>query len=156
MDIKIKISVIITDKERGILLLKEKTEKTDRPLWNIVKGTFGDHSNETIYQAATRECIEEAGVEVKLEATTGCYIIQKEDELKLQFNFVGKIIRGAPHTADIKEQMNRNENISEIKWFTPAEIRQMDQKEFISKKIFLMIRDWLDNKIYPLDIYRNL
>jgi|SRR3989344_7118830 len=156
MDVKIKVSVIITDTERGILLLKEKTEKNDRPLWNIVKGTFGDHGNENIFEAAIRECREEAGVDVELEKTTGCYMSQKDEDIKLQFNFIGKIVRGTPHTADIKEQSDRNEDISEIRWFTPAEIVQIDQNEFISKKIFLMVRDWLDKKIYTLDAYHLL
>jgi len=156
MNAIIKVSVIITDKNRGVLLLKEKTEKNDRPLWNIVKGTFGDHGNETIFETAIRECREEAGVDVELEKTTGCYIIQKDGDFKLQFNFIGNITHGTPHIADTKEQSDRNEDISEIRWFTSAEIMQMNQKEFISEKIFLMIRDWLDNKIYTLDIYRHL
>ena len=156
MELKIKISVIITDKDHGVLLLKEKTEKHDRPLWNIVKGTFGDHGNENIFEAAIRECKEEAGVEVKLEQTTGCYIIQKNKDFKIQFNFVGKIIKGMPHVAEAKEQSDRNENISEIRWFTADEIRKIDSKEFISKKIFLMVQDWLNNKTYSLDIYHHL
>lgn len=156
MEIKIKISVIITDKDRGILLLKEKTEKHDRPLWNIVKGTFGDHGNENIFEAAIRECKEEAGVEVQLERTTGCYIIQKDNDFKLQFNFIGKITQGMPQIAEVKEQLDRNEDISEIRWFTLDEVRKIDQKEFISKKIFLMVQDWLNNKIYPLDIYSHI
>lgn len=156
METKIKVSVIIIDNNQRVLLLKEKVEKNDRPLWNIVKGTYGDQGNESIFEAAIRECREEAGVEVELEKTTGCYIIRKDDDLKLHFNFVGKISQGIPHIADANEQLVRNEDITEIKWFTPAEIRQMNQDDFISKKIFLMIRDWLDNKIYTLDIYRSL
>ena len=156
MELKIKISVIITDKDHGVLLLKEKTEKHDRPLWNIVKGTFGDHDNENIFEAAIRECKEEAGVEVKLEKTTGCYVIQKDGDFKLQFNFIGKITQGSPQIAEAKEQASRNEDISDIRWFTPDEIRKIDSKEFISKKIFLMVQDWLNNKTYPLDIVHYL
>lgn len=137
-------------------MLKEKTEKHDRPLWNIVKGTFGDHGDENIFEAAIRECREEAGVEVKLEKTTGCYIIRQDDELKLQYNFIGQITKGVPHTANTKEQAERNEDISEIRWFTRDDVIKLNEKEFISKKIFLMVRDWLDGKEYPLDIYCNL
>jgi ADP-ribose pyrophosphatase YjhB (NUDIX family) len=57
-DINVKVGVIITDQQNRILLIKEKLPKKDGPLWNVIKGTYGDHGNATIFDAAVRECRE--------------------------------------------------------------------------------------------------
>ena len=151
MSQQIKVGVIISDKQKRILLLKEKKNKNSLPLWNMVKGSYGDINPETILAAAQRECQEEAGVEVKLTGLLGVYVSQEKAELRAQFTFLAKIKNGIPKLAPADEQLSRQEYITELKWFTVAEIKKMKTSEFISQRTYAMIKDWLNNKSYPLE-----
>ena len=156
MATKIKVSVIVVDEHDRILLLKEKVKKNDRPLWNIIKGTYGDNGEETIFEAAKRECEEEASIEVELTGSTGCYITGEQDNYGLQFNFIGSITKGEPKVADQNEQESREENISEVRWFSREEIIALPEEEFISKKIYRMVQDWLKNENHPVSIFKQI
>ncbi len=85
MDIKVKVGVVITNSEDKILLLKEKVRK-NIPLWNIVKGSYGDNGDEDIFEAARRECMEEACSDVKLISALGAYVSKEGDKIRIQFN----------------------------------------------------------------------
>ena len=130
-------------------------KKNDRPLWNIIKGTYGDNGNETILEAAKRECMEEASVAVDLVGMTGCYATGKPDDLKIQFNFIGRISGGEPKVASRKEQESRGEDIREIKWFSKDQLSRIPKEDFISEKIFVMISDWLKEESHPLSILKQ-
>lgn len=152
---KIKIGVIITNKENEILLIKEKLEDKPTPLWNIIKGTYGDNGEETIFEAAIRECQEEASVKVNLTNLLGCYITKKPGKTRIQFNFLAKIIEGEPSLADKKEQKSRDEDISELKWFNKENLIKMNLDEFISKRAYTAVRNWVEGKSYSLDAVRH-
>lgn len=152
---KIKIGVIITNKENKILLIKEKLEDKPIPLWNIIKGTYGDNGEETIFEAAIRECQEEAGVKVNLTNLLGCYIAQRPGKTRIQFNFLAEIIEGEPSLANKKEQKSRDEDISELRWFSKEDITKMNPDEFISKRTYTAVRDWIEGKSYSLDSLRH-
>lgn len=152
---KIKVSVIVTNDQGQVLLLKEKVKKNQEPLWNIIKGTYGDNGSETIFEAAKRECREEASIEVELIGSTGCYVAGDVDNYAIQFNFCGKILKGEARIALIDEQKSRDENISEVKWFDIAELRKLSKDEFISEKIYLIVQDWLKEENYPLSIIKQ-
>lgn len=149
MSHKIKIGVIISDQNR-ILLLKEKIEKNPIPLWNIVKGTYGDSGLETIFEAAIREAREETGLEVELTGLLGCYISQQNDDTRSQFTFLAKIIASNPVLAAEKEQTLRDENITGLRWFDKTEIQQMKASDFISNRTYIMISDWLKEENYSI------
>lgn len=156
MNYKIKIGVIITDDENKILLIKEKTDKTLVPMWNIIKGTYGDMGQESIFEAAIREAKEEAGVEVELTRLLGVYIAQKVDEAWTQFVFLAKIKNGIPSLANAEEQSSRNEYISELKWFTKEELKKISLEEFISSRTHSIINDWLKNISYSIDSVKQI
>ena len=155
MSIKIKVGSLIVKKGK-ILLIKEKIEKNNVPLWNIVKGTYEENSDETIFDAATRECREEALVEVKLISTLGCYIARRNNKVRVQFNFLAEIVNGTPSLPDKKEQVKRDECISKLKWFSKEEISQMNPNEFISNRTYLVLMDWIKDNRYPLEIFKNI
>lgn len=155
MNTKIKIGVIIVNNKNEILLLKEKVKKNELPLWNIVKGTYGDNGDETIQEAAKRECLEEASVMVDLIGATGCFVTGKPDNLKIQFNFIARILSGKPKIASKEEQQSRDEDIREIKWFNKDKLSQMPKEKFISEKIFVVVSDWLKGENYPLSILKQ-
>lgn len=152
---KIKIGVIIVNNKDQILLIKEKLEDKPIPLWNIIKGTYGDNGEETVFEAAVRECQEEAGVKVNLTNLLGCYIAQRPGKTRIQFNFLAEIIEGEPNSADKKEQKSRDEDISELKWFSKEELTEMNPDEFISKRAYAAIRDWVEGKSYSLDTIKH-
>jgi len=129
---KIKVGVIITDNKNKILLLKEKIKKKPIPLWNIVKGSYGDMGQETIFETAIRECQEEASVKIMLTGLLGCYIHQKKEKINTIIAFTAKIIEGTPCIANKNEQLLRNENISKLEWFSKKEILKMKNEKFIS------------------------
>jgi len=152
---KIKIGVIITNKENKILLIKEKLEDKPTPLWNIIKGTYGDNGEETVFEAAIRECQEEAGVKVNLTSLLCCYIAERPGKTRIQFNFLAKIIDGKPSLTDKKEQKLRDEDISELKWFNKEDLIKMNPDEFISERAYTAVRNWVKGKSYSLDAVRH-
>ena len=153
---KIKVGIIITDNQNKILLIKEKINKKPIPLWNIIKGTYGDTGQETIFETAMRECSEEANVKVALTGSLGCYIAQKNKTISTIITFTAKIKEGVPYLAKKNEQLLRDENISELKWFSKKEIIEMKNKEFISNRIFIIIQNWIKGKYYPLNIVKQV
>ena len=155
MSTKIKIGVIIVDEKDKILLIKEKLENKPIPLWNIIKGTYGDNGDETIFETAIRECQEEAGVKVDLTNLLGCYIAQRPGKTRIQFNFLAKIMEGKPTLADKKEQESRNEHINELKWFSKGDLTKINLDEFISKRAYAAVQDWVKGKSYFLDTVRH-
>lgn len=156
MDIKIKVGVVIINNQNQILLLKEKTENRSMPLWSIVKGTYGDCGQESLFEAAVRECVEEAGVETELICLLGCRVAHdyKAGKIRVQFNFLAKIFDGIPALANLKEQQSRGENINELKWFSKESLASISSDKFISLRAYNVVQDWLSGKSYPLDVVK--
>src|SRR6056297_3258045 len=152
---KIKIGVIITDDKNRILLIKEKIKKNDKALWNIIKGSYGDNK-ENIFKTSRRECLEEIGVNIKIEDLQGCYIAQKNTTNYVMIVFNAKITKGEPHPKPSEEQRNKNEDIREIKWFTKKEVSRMRKNDFISSRINFIINDWLKNNKTPLNAIKQI
>lgn len=156
MNIKIKIGVVVIDGKNNILLIKEKIPKNKLPFWNIIKGTYGDNGEESIIDAAKRECLEEASISVELINAFGCYIAKKEKEIRVQFNFLAKISSGNVAVPQIDDQLKRKESILEVKWFAKNEILKMQADKFISNRTYNLVMDWIDGKQYPLEIYKQI
>lgn len=156
MDIKIKIGVVVADDNNNILLIKEKIPKNKLPLWNIIKGTYDDNGEESIIDAAKRECLEEASISVELINALGCYISKEQTKIRIQFNFLAKIISGKAMVPKIDEQFKRDESILEIKWFAKNEILKMQADKFISNRVYNLVMDWANGKQYPLEIYKQI
>ena len=153
---KIKVGVIIIDSGGRVLMIKEKNRKSPILLWNIIKGSYGDSGPETIFEAAMREAREEAGVEVKITNLLGCYVAQKENELRAQFTFIAEIVSGAPSLAEEADQLLRSEHITELRWFTKTELRNMKATEFLSNRTYWIIQDWLNGDKYPLEAVKQV
>ncbi|MCG2697698.1 NUDIX hydrolase [Candidatus Parcubacteria bacterium] len=156
MSNKIKVGIIITDNQDNILLLKEKIKKNPTPLWNIVKGSYGDMGQETIFETAIRECQEEACVKVVLTGSLGFYTAQKKEKISTIITFTAKIVEGTPRIAKENEQLIRDEDISELKWFNKEEILKMKNKEFISNRVYIIIQNWIKKNHYPLNIIKQV
>ena len=155
MNIQIKIAVII-ESEGKILLIKEKYQKKERSLWNVIKGSYGDNGDENIFEAAIRECQEEASVKVELTNALGAYVAKEGEQIRVQFNFLAKIIEGEPKVAPMNEQESRDEFIQEIKWFTKEEVLNLNKEEFISGRIHELVKDWTRGKKYSLEVCKQV
>jgi ADP-ribose pyrophosphatase YjhB (NUDIX family) len=156
MNNKIKIGVIITNKKGHVLLIKEKIQKNDKALWNIIKGTYGDHKNEDVFQASKRECLEEIGVDIEINEFQGCYIAQINTTNYTMLIFNAQIKQGKPQLKSQAEQITRNEDIREFKWFSKQEILNMKKNEFISNRIHFIINDWIQNKKSSINYIKQI
>ncbi|MGW8185342.1 MAG: NUDIX domain-containing protein [Candidatus Moraniibacteriota bacterium] len=155
MNIKIKVGVLVEAEDRRVLLIKEKLDKKPVPLWNIIKGSY--EGGETIFEAACRECQEEAQLDVKLLNSLGVYISEEKEKIRMQFNFIARAKN--PSNANVvsrEEQALRNEVIEEVCWFTREEITGMEENYFVSARSYSLVQDCLNGKKYPLEICRQV
>lgn len=152
-----KVATVITkdDKDELVLLIKEKVEKSDVAKWNIVKGTC-EPSRETLEEAVIRECQEEISTEVKLQSILSVSIIRKNKSLRIQVSYLAKIKSGVPKVKSKDFQKKLNEEISETRWFSRAEIESLNPNELVSRRTKLILEQWLSGKSYPLELIHNL
>lgn len=153
MDTKLKVGVIVVDDGR-VLLIKEKLPKKPAPLWNTIKGSHD--SGETIFEAAIRECKEEASLNVALTHSLGVYVSEKEEKIRVQFNFLAHAKDMSAKLASSEEQALRDENIQELRWFTKEEILKMNPEEFISERTYELLHDWIFGKEFPLEVFKQV
>lgn len=154
MDTKIKVGVVVEGDAGRVLLIKEKLSKKPAPLWNIIKGSYD--GGETIFEAAIRECREEASVEVVLVCSLGVYVSEEAEKIRVQFNFLAHTENMSAKLASIEEQGLRDENIEELRWFTKEEILRMKAEDFISLRTYEILHDWISGKEFPLEAYKQV
>lgn len=154
MDTKPKVGVIVVGDDGRALLIKEKLPKKPAPLWNTIKGSHD--SGETIFEAAIRECKEEASLDVELTHSLGVYVSEKDEKKRVQFNFLAHAKDVSARLASIEEQESRDENIQELRWFTKEEILKMSPEEFISERTYKLLHDWISGKEFPLEVCKQV
>lgn len=154
MEIKLKVGIVIVNKNNQVLLIKEKIKKKPIALWNIIKGTC-DYE-ETIFETAKRECKEEASLDVNLTNSLGVNISKEASGIRVQFNFLAQSENMIAKIAPKEEQIARDEIIEEIKWFSKEEISKMKHGEFISKRAFNLLQNYMAGKIFPLEVYSQV
>jgi ADP-ribose pyrophosphatase YjhB (NUDIX family) len=135
----------IIEKNGRFLLVKEK-KKIAKDKWNHPAGWIDIEEN--IINAVKREVKEETGFDFEPKNILGVYVLVKQEADDLHHAI--KII----FTGEISENQDRymTDEISEIKWFTPEEIENMDSNTLRDKDIKTMIKDYLAGKKYSLDL----
>jgi ADP-ribose pyrophosphatase YjhB (NUDIX family) len=145
----------IIEKEGKILLVKEVQnfpegkKGPDHGKWSHPAGWI-DVGEDPI-MSAKREVEEETGYEFTPKNILGVYSLVRKDIKK---------DTGTPHgikiifTGTISEnrKVNLSEDVSEIKWFLPEEIYQMDQETLRDLDIKQMVKDYFAGKKYPLGL----
>jgi len=154
MDTKLKVGVVVVGDDNRVLLIKEKLPKKPSALWNTIKGSHD--SGETIFDAAIRECKEEAGIDVELVHSLGVYVSEREEKIRVQFNFLAHAKDMSAKLASREEQKSRDEDIQELRWFTKDEISNMNPEEFISERTFELLHDWIAGKQFPLEVCKQV
>lgn len=154
MQAQIKVAVLVVNKKGKALLIKERLTDTEQAKWNTIKGTYED-AGETIFEAAVRECLEEASVKVELTHALGIYLYGDE-ELRIQFNFLATAKNDKVAVPNEYHQKLRNEDISEVRWFKREELVRLKEIDYVSELAYRVVQEWLkDGKRYPLEIYKQ-
>jgi 8-oxo-dGTP diphosphatase len=154
MDIGIKVGVIITNAEDQVLLIKEISSENTESKWNIVKGTYD--GEESIFDAAVRECREEAGLFVELQKSLGVYISENEEKMRVQFNFLAYSDDKNITIYSKKEQELLHENIEDARWFSKKEIMTMECGQFVTQRSFELLHDWINGKDFDLECFKHV
>lgn len=151
----IKITALIVNENKELLLIKEFSNKRNGYFLNIVKGTFGDVENETLAGCAIREAKEEAGIDIQINKLISFYICTG-GVISVQFNFLAQPVSGSKaEMINKKEQKSRGEDIIETRWLTREKIMKLDPGEFISEKVRNAIEDWIQDKFYACKVITN-
>lgn len=139
MELKVYVSTVVFSGNKVLCVQEAKPEV--RGKWNLPGGSL--EPGENIAEGAKRETKEEASVEVEIVSLLGVYRRQS-----LRFVFWGEFIGGEPKADD---------NVLEVKWFSPDEIIQMSDEELISPKILKQImQDCKDGIKYPLKTVQEI
>ncbi len=140
---RLKVAVVVENNNNQILLIKEYSEGKKGYFWNVIKGTYGNSDLiETLDECAIREAKEEAGANIEIIGLINC-LVKPEKGPKIQFNFLGK----ANSILGKKKNNIQGEDVAEVKWFKPEEVKLIDKNDFISKDSFDLVHLWLSRKM---------
>ena len=133
-------------RDNKILMVKEANKRCYGQ-WNIPAGYV--ENAEKITDAAIRESYEETGRKVRLKGVLTIGMIdKKDDESRIMVTFTAEII---------EENVNFNtEEILDIQWIDIEKVKKMTNKELRDSEIKIdFIKNFEENKIYPLEIFNN-
>lgn len=132
-------------RDNKVLMVKEAQKKCYGQ-WNFPAGHVDEP--EKITDAAIREVFEETGCKVKLTGVLPICSASGKNGERLMVRF----------TADIIEENIKfdTDEILDVKWIDIEDIKRMTKEELRGYDISIQfIKDFEDNKIYPLEIFNN-
>lgn len=142
----------ILEKDGKFLLVQENINTADNRKWNQPAG-WVDPGEDPV-AAVVREVKEETGFDFEPTGLIGIYSLVRKDIEKddvfphaIKLIFRGKIVGG--------EQIGPNEEISDIRWFTKAEIDAMDNRTLRDIDIQKEVSDHLSKRPVSLDIINH-
>ncbi len=128
-----------------VLMVREAKKKCYGQ-WNFPAGHVDEL--EKITDAAIREVLEETGCKVKLTGVLPICTATGKNGERLMVRF----------TADIIEENIKfdTEEILDVKWIDIEDVKNMKREELRGYDISIhFIKDFEENKIYPLEIFNN-
>lgn len=139
------VGAIIMNKDK-ILMVKEAKEKCFSK-WSFPAGHI--ENNETIFDCAKRESLEETGYEIKLKKTFPIFTKNTEDISIIMIHFLAKVLKKS-------KKYNTNE-ILEIKWMPINELKKMKKEEFRSYTVIKKVLESIENKcLYPINMINDM
>ena len=154
-DIQIKVGALVK-KDDGLFLISE-IGKSKNYLRNIIKGTFDPKLDKNLLDTAVRECREEINIKVKVEKLLNFVYLRENKKIRFQFNFLCKVVgKHQPKISPQAKQKIYQENINDCKLFSKAGLKKLKQKDFIDKRAFVAISDYLAGKSLPLSVIREI
>lgn len=141
------IAGCVIERNNKILMVKEAKKKCYGQ-WNFPAGHVDEH--ELITDAAIRETYEETGCKVKLTGVLPISCVDfKNGETHIIVSFTAEVLE-----ENIKFD---SEEILDIKWLDIEEVKNMTDKELRGyDSISQNIKDFLNDRIYPIDIFNNI
>lgn len=155
--VTLKAGVVIVHHGR-VVLIKERNNRTGRYAWNIVKGTYDARHDRSIQATAVREAWEEARAKVTLRAFIGTYYLRDRGRGLLLFAFTAHLKNQTFGTAPawVQRTYRGNEHVTAVRLFSRAELRRLRPQDFIGRRGYLVIQDYLAGYAQPLDRIRTL
>lgn len=141
----------LLERDGKILLVREASRKgQDAGKWNHPAGWV--EVGENPLHAISREVLEESGYSFTPKNILGIYSLVRLD-IKKEMNAVLHPIK-IIYTGDISDKQNgKLENdVTEVKWFTPNEIYAMGRNTLRDADIKQMVKDYFSGKKFPLDL----
>ncbi|MDX1766076.1 MAG: NUDIX hydrolase [Candidatus Saccharimonadales bacterium] len=114
------VAVIITNDQDEVLLLQRGPQAANlHGKWESIGGKV--HDGETHEEAAIREAMEEAGLEIEIEQQVieGDYPVEEASATFHSIVFTGRIISGEP-------KIGEPEKCSAIRWVKKSDLTEMD------------------------------
>lgn len=133
-------------KDNKILMVKEAQKKCYGQ-WNFPAGHVDEP--EFITDAAIRETYEETGCKVKLTGVLPiCMVAMDNIEPRLMVRFTAEVIE-----ENIKIDPTE---ILDVQWLNLQDVKKMSREELRGYDTSIQfIKDYEENKIYPLEIFNN-
>ena len=139
------ISGCLIVRNNKVLMVKEAKKKCYGQ-WNFPAGHVDEL--EKITDTAIREVFEETGCRIKLTGVLPICSVNTKNGERLMVRF----------TADIIEENIKfdTEEILDVKWIDIEDVKNMKKEELRGYDISIQfIKDFEDNRIYPLEIFNN-
>ncbi len=140
----------IIEKNGKILLVKEAQAEADTGKWSHPAGWI-DVGEDPI-KAGEREIKEETGFNFTSTHVLGVYSLVRKDLSPVR-HAIKIILIGDISSEKVYEIAD---DVSEIKWFTPEEIEEMDTKTLRDVDIKKMVKDYFSNKRFSLELLNHL
>lgn len=135
-------------KDNKILMVKE-AKKQCYGKWNFPAGHVEEM--EHITDAAVREVYEETGCKVKLKGVLPICTVSCGEKTLLMVRFVADVIE-----ENSKIEIKDTNEILDVKWIDINEVKNMTTQELRGYDASIQfVKDFENNKIYPLDIFNN-
>lgn len=133
-------------KDGKILMVKEAKEKCYGK-WAFPAGHI--EPNETIYEGAKRETLEETGCTVNLKKAFPVFLKNTNDSKIVMMHFLSDLVN--------EENSYDKDEILETKWISIDEIKNMDEKEFRSSAVVKqIINDIEKQNLFDLNIVKDM
>lgn len=153
--IQIKIGVLI-QKNKSLLLIKERKSSSKKYYWNIVKGTFEQKKDKNPLETVIRECKEEVGVPVKIKSLLNIIFLKRKSLTTIQLNFIALFQKKSFKIPRTTDQRKRDEDIIEIRFFNEKDLKKIKKEDFINERAYLVMKDWIKGKRYSLELLKCL
>lgn len=154
-DIQIKVGALV-ENEGKLFLISEKGQ-SKKYLLNIIKGTFDPKLDKNLLAAVVRECQEEINIKVKVEKLLHFIYLRENKKIRLQFNFLCKVVgKNKPKISPKAKQKIYQEHINDCKLFSKVELKKLKPKDFIDKRAYVAVSDYLAGKYLSLSVLREL
>lgn len=133
-------------KDNKILMVKEAKEKCYGK-WSFPAGHI--EPNETIYEGAKRETLEETGCTVNLKKAFPVFLKNTEDSKIIMMHFLSDLVNEG-------NSYNKDE-ILETKWINIDTIKSMNKQDFRSSAVVYQIIEDIEKKnLFDLNIVKDM